>query len=54
MLDRAAPRCSWVAHPALIPVAMKVFDEHMKTPNQIHVKREASLPSHAHYRAVLT
>ncbi|KAG7373091.1 malate synthase [Nitzschia inconspicua] len=26
---------SWVAHPALVQVAKKVFDQHMKTPNQI-------------------
>ena len=30
---------TWVAHPALIPVAMAVFDEHMPTPNQHHVLR---------------
>jgi malate synthase len=26
---------TWVAHPGLVPVAMEVFDEWMKTPNQI-------------------
>ena len=26
---------TWVAHPDLVPVAMAVFDEHMKGPNQI-------------------
>lgn len=26
---------TWVAHPALIPIAMNVFNEHMKTANQI-------------------
>ncbi len=31
---------TWVAHPGLVPVAKAVFDEHMKTPNQIFVKRE--------------
>jgi malate synthase len=31
---------TWVAHPALIQVAKEVFDKHMKTPNQIHRKRE--------------
>src|ERR1700722_10681034 len=31
---------TWVAHPGLIPVAKAVFDEYMKTPNQIFVKRE--------------
>ena len=30
---------TWVAHPDLVPVAMKVFDENMPTKNQIHVKR---------------
>ncbi len=29
---------SWVAHPALVKVAKSVFDEHMKTPNQIASK----------------
>lgn len=27
---------TWVAHPALVPVAKEVFDAYMKTPNQIH------------------
>jgi malate synthase len=31
---------TWVAHPALIPFAMAVYDEHMPTPNQLHVKRD--------------
>ena len=31
---------TWVAHPALVPVAKEVFDEYMLTPNQIHKKRE--------------
>jgi malate synthase len=31
---------TWVAHPGLVPVAKAIFDEHMKGPNQIHVKRE--------------
>lgn len=26
---------TWVAHPGLVPVAMEVFDRHMKTPNQL-------------------
>ncbi|PPU77056.1 MULTISPECIES: malate synthase A [Xanthomonas] len=30
---------TWVAHPALIPVAMKLFDEHMPTAHQQHVLR---------------
>jgi malate synthase len=37
---RAGHDGTWVAHPGLVPVAKAVFDEHMKTPNQIHVKRE--------------
>ena len=31
---------TWVAHPGLVPVAKEVFDEYMKTPNQIHRLRE--------------
>ncbi len=31
---------TWVAHPGLVPVAKEVFDAHMKTPNQINVKRD--------------
>jgi len=31
---------TWVAHPALVEIAMNVFDEHMPTSNQIHNKRE--------------
>jgi malate synthase len=31
---------TWVAHPGLVGVAKAIFDEHMTTPNQIHVKRE--------------
>ncbi|HEX4872627.1 MAG TPA: malate synthase A [Nevskiaceae bacterium] len=27
---------TWVAHPALVPIALAVFDEHMPTPNQLH------------------
>jgi malate synthase len=30
---------TWVAHPGLVQLAKDVFDEHMKTPNQIHVSR---------------
>lgn len=30
---------TWVAHPALVSVAMKVFNENLHTKNQIHVKR---------------
>jgi len=31
---------TWVAHPGLVPVAKQIFDELMRGPNQIHVKRE--------------
>ena len=31
---------TWVAHPALIPVARAIFDQHMPTPHQQHVLRE--------------
>jgi malate synthase len=31
---------TWVAHPALVPVAQAMFDEHMPAPNQLGVKRE--------------
>ncbi len=31
---------TWVAHPGLVPIARAVFDEHMKTPNQIHRQRD--------------
>lgn len=31
---------TWVAHPALVPVAMEVFDRLMPTPNQVHRLRE--------------
>ena len=31
---------TWVAHPALVEIAMEEFDKHMKTPNQIVRKRE--------------
>lgn len=30
---------TWVAHPGLVEIAMKVFNEHMPTKNQIHIKR---------------
>ncbi len=31
---------TWVAHPGLVPIAQDIFDEYMKTPNQLHVMRE--------------
>jgi len=37
---RAGHDGTWVAHPGLVPVAKEVFDTYMKTPHQIHRKRE--------------
>lgn len=31
---------TWVAHPALVPIAMEVFDRLMPTPNQLHRLRD--------------
>ncbi len=31
---------TWVAHPDLVEVAMKEFNKHMPTPNQLHVTRD--------------
>ena len=31
---------TWVAHPALIPIAATIFDEHMPGPNNLHVARD--------------
>ena len=31
---------AWVAHPALVPIALEVFNKHMLGPNQYHVRRE--------------
>jgi malate synthase len=31
---------TWVAHPALIPLAMRIFDERMPGPHQQHVLRD--------------
>jgi len=31
---------TWVAHPALIPIAQEIFDAHMPTPNQQNVTRD--------------
>lgn len=32
---------TWVAHPALAPIATEVFDAHMHGPNQMHVLNES-------------
>jgi len=31
---------TWVAHPGLIALAREIFDTHMPTPNQLHVRRD--------------
>ncbi|HTN52951.1 MAG TPA: malate synthase A [Anaeromyxobacter sp.] len=31
---------TWVAHPGLVPIARAIFDQHMRTPNQLQKKRE--------------
>lgn len=31
---------TWVAHPGLIPLAMEIFDQHLKKSNQLNVLRE--------------
>lgn len=31
---------TWVAHPALVKIALEIFDKHMLGPNQYHVRRE--------------
>ena len=31
---------TWVAHPDLVPIAKSIFDQHMPTKNQIHIKRQ--------------
>jgi malate synthase len=36
---RAGHDGTWVAHPGLVGIAKQIFDEHMDTPNQIHMKR---------------
>lgn len=37
---RAGHDGTWVAHPALVPVAREVFDAHMPMANQLHIRRE--------------
>ncbi|MBI4563962.1 MAG: malate synthase A [Planctomycetes bacterium] len=37
---RAGHDGTWIAHPGLVRIAKAVFDEHLKTPNQIAVLRE--------------
>ncbi|KAF2770424.1 malate synthase [Teratosphaeria nubilosa] len=37
---RAGHDGTWVAHPALAPIAADVFNTHMPTANQMHVRRE--------------
>ncbi|KAF2453421.1 malate synthase [Lineolata rhizophorae] len=37
---RAGHDGTWIAHPALAPIATDIFNKYMPTPNQIHVRRE--------------
>ena len=37
---RAGHDGTWVAHPALVPIAQAIFDEHMPAPNQLGTLRE--------------
>lgn len=37
---RAGHDGTWVAHPALAAIAAEVFNAHMPTPNQMHIRRE--------------
>jgi malate synthase len=37
---RAGHDGTWVAHPALASIATEVFNKHMPTPNQMHIRRE--------------
>ncbi|KAF2201699.1 malate synthase [Delitschia confertaspora ATCC 74209] len=37
---RAGHDGTWVAHPALAAIASDVFNAHMPTPNQMHIRRE--------------
>nr|POE79701.1 malate synthase, glyoxysomal [Quercus suber] len=37
---RAGHDGTWVAHPALAHIAAEVFNKHMPTPNQMHIRRE--------------
>ncbi|KAK8434937.1 malate synthase [Phyllosticta citricarpa] len=37
---RAGHDGTWVAHPALAGIASEIFNKHMPTPNQMHIRRE--------------
>lgn len=37
---------TWVAHPGLVPIVMEVFNRHLTTPNQIHVKPSRTIMAH--------
>ncbi|MGQ0506750.1 MAG: malate synthase A, partial [Myxococcaceae bacterium] len=43
---------TWVAHPALVPLAREIFDAHMTGPNQLQVKRDDVRISEAELVAV--
>lgn len=37
---RAGHDGTWVAHPALAAIAVEIFNKHMPTPNQMHIRRQ--------------
>jgi malate synthase len=34
---------TWVAHPDLADIAMDIFNDHMLTPNQLHIRRDVTI-----------
>ncbi|KAG7748085.1 hypothetical protein KL912_002762 [Ogataea haglerorum] len=34
---------TWIAHPGLLPTALSVFQEHMPTPNQVHIQKDVEI-----------
>lgn len=44
---------TWVAHPALVGVAMDIFNAGMRTPNQVQSQSEASAWTEGLHRASL-
>ena len=45
---------TWVAHPALVTLALEIFNEHMPQPNQIDKKREDVNVTQANLLEVVT
>ena len=44
---------TWVAHPALVGVALDIFNAGMRTPNQVQSQSEASAKTEGLHRASL-